>query len=162
MRQSSHKQATARLAFSCYVFTSDARLLLTMRGQTMKTWPGVWSNSCHGHPEPGESTSDAVARALREELGLVVVPELVLPGYRGVTAGERCLVYRAVTDDPPHPDPAAVGDFEWVGWADFVYALVAGDLTMAPWCGPEVAELGALGENPARWPVADEAVPPAA
>lgn len=166
MRQSLHEQGRSltRRAFSCYVFTSDARLLLTMRGQTKKTWPGVWSNTCHGHPEPGESTSDAVARTLRDELGLVAVAELVLPGFHCVTAGERelCPVYRVVTDETPHPDPAAVGDFEWVGWAEFVYDVAAGDLTVAPWCRPQVAQLNALGEDPARWPVADEAVPPAA
>lgn len=166
MRQSQHKLGKERRAFSCYVFTSDARLLLTMRGQTKKIWPGVWSNSCHGHPEYGESTADAVARALRDELGLTAaVAELVLPGFRYTSTGERelCPVYRVVTDEPPHPDPAAVGDFEWVGWAEFVYAVATGDITVAPWCRPQVAELSALGEDPVRWPVADAAaVPPAA
>jgi isopentenyl-diphosphate delta-isomerase len=166
MRQAVHEQGRAltRRAFSCYVFTSDARLLLTMRGQTKKTWPGVWSNSCHGHPESGESTAAAVARALRDELGLAAPAELVLPGFQCMMSGERelCPVYRVVTDDPPHPDPAAVGDFEWADWADFAYAVAAGDLMVAPWCGPQVAELSALGEDPARWPVADAAVPPAA
>jgi isopentenyl-diphosphate Delta-isomerase len=160
MRQSRHQQDRA---FSCYVFTSDARLLLTMRGQTKTSWPGVWSNSCHGHPEPGESTPDALARALRDELGLAAaVAELVLPGFHCATTGEAGPVYRVVTDEPPHPDPAEVGDFEWVAWADFVYAVTAGDLTVAPWCRPQVAALSALGPDPARWPVADVAVPPAA
>jgi isopentenyl-diphosphate delta-isomerase len=160
MRQSRHQQGRA---FSCYVFTSDARLLLTMRGQTKKTWPGVWSNSCHGNPDPGESTSAAVARVLRDELGLTAAAaELVLPGFRCATTGEAGPVYRVVTDEPPHPDPAAVGDYEWVAWTDFVYALTAGDLMVAPWCRPQVAALTALGADPARWPVADVAVPPAA
>jgi len=35
-----------------------------------------------------------------------------------------------------------------------VYAVAAGDLTVAPWCGPQVAALSALGADPARWPVA--------
>jgi len=152
MRQSRHEQVRA---FSCYVFTRDARLLLTMRGQTKKAWPGVWSNSCHGNPDPGESTSDALTRALRDELGLTAaVAELVLPGLHCGTTGEICQVYRVVTDELPHPDPAEVGDFEWVDWADFVYAVAAGDLTVAPWCGPQVAALSALGADPARWPVA--------
>lgn len=160
MRQSRHQQGGA---FSCYVFTSDARLLLTMRGQTKKTWPGVWSNSCHGDADPGESTEDAAARALRDELGLTTaVAELVLPGFHCATTGAAGPVYRVVTDEPPHPDPAAVGDFEWVAWTDFVYAVTAGDLMVAPWCGPQVAALSALGADPACWPVADVAVPPAA
>ena len=148
MGQSRHGQDV----FSCYVFTSDARLLLTMRGQAKVTWPGVWSNSCHGSTEPGESMSDAVARALRDELGFTTaVAQPVLPA-----------VYRVVTDEAPHPDPAQVGDFEWVAWTDFVYGLAAGDLTVAPWCAPQVAALSALGPHPARWPVAAAAVHPAA
>jgi isopentenyl-diphosphate delta-isomerase len=148
MGQSQHGQDV----FSCYVFTSDARLLLTMRGQAKESWPGVWANSCHGTAAPGESLSDAVARALRDELGFTTaVADLVLPA-----------TYRVVTDEAPHPDPAQVGDFEWVAWTDFVYGLAAGDLTVAPWCAPQVAALSALGADPLRWPVADVAVPPAA
>ncbi len=155
----SNEQGTA---FSCYVFTSDARLLLTMRGQAKRTWAGVWSNSCHGHPGPGESTSDAVARALRDELGLTAaVAEPVLPRFQHSSTGP-CPVYRVVTDEPPRPDPAEVGDFEWVAWADFVYAVAAGDLRVAPWCRPQVSALNALGPDPVRWSTRDIAVPPAA
>jgi isopentenyl-diphosphate delta-isomerase len=167
MRQTVHGPRS-RSAFACYVFTSDARLLLTMRGQTKKTWPGVWSDSCHGHAEPGESIVDAVGRTLRDELGLaaaVVAEPVSRPGFQCVTAsGERepCVVFRVVTDEQPHPDPAQVGDFEWVRWAEFVYAVAIGDILVAPWCGPQVAEVSALGADPLGWPVAAEAVPPAA
>jgi isopentenyl-diphosphate delta-isomerase len=162
--------ARARLAFSCYVFRSDGRLLLTMRGHAKKTWPGVWTNSCHGYPAPGESLDAAVSRALRDELGLGgAVAEPVLPAFRyrppvgeGAVGSELCPVYRVVTDEPPRPDPAEVGDFEWVGWGDFVYAVATGDITVPPWCRLQVAELIVLGEDPTRWPVADAAVPPAA
>ncbi len=163
-------RARARLAFSCYVFTGDGRLLLTMRGQQKTTWPGVWANSCYGHPAPGETLAHAVRRALSQELGLrSAAAEPVLPGFRyrlaageGPAGSELCPVYRVVTDEPPHPDPGAVGDFEWVGWPDFVYAVATGDITVPPWCGPQVAALSALGEDPTRWPVAGAAVPPAA
>lgn len=154
--------ARPQLAFSCYVFTGDGRLLLTMRGQTKKTWPGVWSNSCYGHPAPGESLAGAVTRVLGEELGLWhVTAEPVLPAFRyRVTSGdevvesELCPVYRVVTDRQPSPDPAEVGDFEWVAWTDLVYAVATGDISVSPWCRLQVAELSSLGEDPARWPVA--------
>ena len=57
-------------------------------------------------------------------------------------------MYRVVTDEPPHPDPGEVGDFEWVGWADFVYAVATGDITVSPWCRRQVTELSALGDGP--------------
>jgi isopentenyl-diphosphate delta-isomerase len=154
-----------RIAFSCYVFTSDSRLLLTMRGQTKKNWPGVWTNSCYGHPGRDESLDDAVERALHTELGLLSpAPELVLPTSRHhcVTGDELCPVYRVVTDAAPHPDPAEVGDFEWVAWTDFVYAVATGDITVSPWCRQQVAELATLGDDPTRWPTADRTAVPAA
>lgn len=159
-------------AFSCYVFTSDGRLLLTMRGHAKKAWPGVWANSCYGQPAPGESLPDAVSRSLRDELGLTTRVDLVLPASRhgtrrgrprdGELIGELCSVYRAVTDESPSPDPVEVGDFEWVPWPEFVYAVAAGDVTVPPWCRPQVAQLAALGDDPTRWPVADAEIPTAA
>jgi isopentenyl-diphosphate delta-isomerase len=155
-------------SFSCYVFTGDGRLLLTMRGHGKKVWPGVWANSCYGHPAPGESLPDAVSRTLRDELGLTARAELILPGSRhglragGELTGGLCPVYRVVTDEPPRPDPVEVGDFEWVRWPEFVHAVSTGDVTVSPWCPPQVAELSALGEDPARWPVAADEFPTAA
>jgi isopentenyl-diphosphate delta-isomerase len=154
-----------RIAFSCYVFTSDSRLLLTMRGQTKKFWPGAWTNSCYGHPAQGESLDDAVERTLHTELGLLSpATELVLPTFchRGETGDELCPVYRVVTDASPHPDPAEVGDFEWVAWPDFVYAVATGDITVSPWCRQQVTELATLGDDPTHWPAADTAAVPAA
>ncbi|MFI9812505.1 NUDIX domain-containing protein [Saccharothrix variisporea] len=135
-----------RSAFSCYVFTPGGRLLLTMRGHAKRTWPGVWTNTCHGHPVPGEPAADAVVRTLRAELGLVsVTPDLVL-----WDSGSP--VYRVVTDARPTPDPLEVGDFEWVDWADFVYAVRTNEVSVSPWCRQQVAELAALGDDPTQWP----------
>ena len=166
-----HRQTPLHLAFSCYLYNVDGRFLLTQRASGKLTWPAVWTNSCCGHPAPGESMVTAVTRRLGDELGLSVRSvDLVLPRFRyravmdnGVTENELCPVFRAVTDALPDPDPAEVDAVDWVDWPSFADAVIAGERPVSPWCRLQVDELVALGPDPLAWPVADPAeLPPAA
>ena len=58
------------LAFSCHLVGEDGRLLLTRRALGKRSWPGVWTNSFCGHPQPGEEMHDAIRRHARSELGI--------------------------------------------------------------------------------------------
>ena len=70
-------------AFSVHLFDDAGRVLLTRRALSKRTWPGVWTNSCCGHPRPGEAVEDAVRRRVREELGVEVRDlRLLLPDFR--------------------------------------------------------------------------------
>ncbi|MFJ9151015.1 isopentenyl-diphosphate Delta-isomerase [Streptomyces sp. NPDC102270] len=57
-------------AFSVFLFDERGRLLLQQRALGKYHSPGVWSNTCCGHPYPGEAPFAAAARRTHEELGV--------------------------------------------------------------------------------------------
>lgn len=77
-------------AFSVFLFDEHGRLLLQRRALGKYHSPGVWSNTCCGHPYPGEAPFTAAARRTHEELG--VSPSLMA---------------EAGTVRYNHPDPAS-------------------------------------------------------
>ena len=156
------------LAFSCYLFDADGRLLMTQRALSKPTWPGAWTNSVCGHPGPGEPIADAVRRRVLDEVGVrAEVVTLMLPAFRyravmpnGVVENEMCPVFVATTGDALAPDPAEVEDATWVDWADFRAGVLDGSRTISPWCREQVA---LLPEDPLAAPARpDSALPPAA
>ncbi len=165
-----HADTPLHLAFSSYVFDTAGRLLLSQRAWAKKTWPGIWTNSCCGHPAVGEVVTDSVRRRLRDELGLEVGDvDLVLPRFRyravmadGIVENEMCPVFRVITDAEPVPNPDEVATVQWAAWSD---VLTDSDLrgSLSPWCQLQLNELDRLGRRPADWPIADAAaLPPAA
>ncbi|MFD7642755.1 isopentenyl-diphosphate Delta-isomerase [Kitasatospora sp. NPDC059795] len=56
-------------AFSVFLFDRQGRMLLQRRALGKYHSPGVWSNTCCGHPYPGEQPFVAAARRTTEELG---------------------------------------------------------------------------------------------
>ncbi|MCC3766786.1 isopentenyl-diphosphate Delta-isomerase [Streptomyces sp. UNOC14_S4] len=77
-------------AFSVFLFDEHGRLLLQRRALGKYHSPGVWSNTCCGHPYPGEQPFVAAARRTAEELGAA-----------------PALLREAGTVRYNHPDPAS-------------------------------------------------------
>ncbi|MGK5729202.1 isopentenyl-diphosphate Delta-isomerase [Streptomyces sp. URMC 124] len=77
-------------AFSVFLFDDEGRLLLQRRALEKYHSPGVWSNTCCGHPYPGEPPFVAAARRTGEELGIA-----------------PALMREAGTVRYNHPDPAS-------------------------------------------------------
>jgi len=159
-----HADTPLHLAFSCYVFDGAGRLLMTRRAVGKRTWPGVWTNSCCGHPMPGEPFADAADRRLRDELGLglaraaVVLPDF---GYRavapdGVVENEFCPVLVAEVDGEPEPEPAEVMECRWAGWTEVVNLVRAAPWAVSPWVALQVPALAEL--DPAPWILLDRPV----
>jgi isopentenyl-diphosphate Delta-isomerase len=140
------------LAFSLYLFDAGGRFLATRRALDKRTWPGVWTNTCCGHPGPGEAPATAARRRLHQELGLVPARvEPVLPdfAYRavapdGTVENEVCPVFFAHLADhapAPTPDPAEVAEWAWVPWAAFRTVATSAPWALSPWAVEQVRRL---------------------
>jgi len=142
------------LAFSCYAFDSEGRMLLTRRSLEKRTWPGVWTNTCCGHPAPGENLEDAIRRRMRFELGVEAESlRLVLPEFRyravapdGIVENEVCPVYFAQLRSDPRPEPDEVMEWRWISGADFLGAAAAVPFVLSPWSVLQAHALRAAGE----------------
>jgi isopentenyl-diphosphate delta-isomerase len=144
-----HTRTPLHLAFSCYLFDTQGRLLTTRRALSKPTWPGAWTNSVCGHPAPGEPMADAVRRRVLDEVGAQAHDvRLMLPAFRyravmpnGVVENEMCPVFVATTPGPLAPDPAEVDDVRWVDWTEFRTGVLNGSREISPWCREQVALL---------------------
>ena len=149
-----HTADTAlHLAFSCHVFDSAGRVLVTRRALTKLTWPGVWTNAFCGHPAPGEAPEDAIRRRGRFELGIDAgEPTVVLPDFRyravdasGVVENEVCPVYVTRFDGVPAPRPDEVAELRWVAPADLLAAVTAAPWAFSPWLVLQLADARLAG-----------------
>jgi isopentenyl-diphosphate Delta-isomerase len=113
------------LAFSCYGFDGAGRRL---------------TNTCCGHPGPGEDLEAAARRRLAEELGLRAGDlRLVLPdfAYRasagGIEENEFCPVFVGTLVGEPAPRPDEVDSAEWWEWDRFLAAAADASSDVSPW-----------------------------
>lgn len=113
-------------AFSVFLFDDRGRLLLQQRALGKYPSPGVWSNTCSGHPYPGEAPFTAAARRTYEELG--VSPSLLAeagtvrynhPDPRsGLVEQEYNHLFVGLVQPPLGPDPEEIGATAFVTRAE--------------------------------------------
>ncbi len=128
-----HRSGCLHRAFSIFVFDAEGDLLLQQRSASKYHSPGLWSNTCCGHPRPGEATAAAAHRRLREEMGfdcdLAEVSSMI---YRaefenGMVEHEYDHVLIGHHDGPPTVNPVEVADWKAVQ----ITTLIA-DLSLRP------------------------------
>lgn len=129
------------LAFSCYLFDASGRLLVSRRALNKIAWPGVWTNSFCGHPQPSESFEEAIHRRAQQELGArISALTAVAPEFRyravdvtGIVENEICPVYTAALDSELTPNPDELMQWEWVHPEQLRAAVSAAPFAFSPW-----------------------------
>ena len=115
-----HLLGVLHRAFSIFVMNSAGQLLLQRRALGKYHSRGLWSNTCCGHPRPGESINQASRRRLREEMGFDADLESVFQfRYRvdleeGLIENEYDHMLVGLFDGGPEPNPAEVAEYRWV------------------------------------------------
>jgi len=145
-------------AFSVFLFNQQDQLLVQRRSLNKVTWPGIWSNSCCGHPLPGEETLMAAKRRLQQELYLDK-GELyeALPDFRyrsrylGIEENEICPVYIGRVGEANFFNHEEIEAIDWLPWETFVELTQSlptdrwGELS--PWSKLEATCLQKLGSQ---------------
>jgi isopentenyl-diphosphate Delta-isomerase len=153
-----HSDTPLHLAFSVFLFNRRGELLLQRRALSKKTWPGVWSNSCCGHPLPGEALRDAAARRLEFELGIRTAElAIILPDFRyraekdGIVENEICPVLVGFTDERPRLNPDEVAETRETAWVDFLMMARDPSSGISPWAAEEAQLLHLSDEFQRLW-----------
>jgi isopentenyl-diphosphate delta-isomerase len=174
-KQRAHEGAgMLHLAFCVLIFNASGELLLQRRATTKYHFAGLWSNSCCGHPRPGEDVRAAAARRLREEFGFrTSLCRVVSFWYRardhmsGMIEHEYAHVFIGRFSGKPKPDPLEIEAWRWqsisklkdeltrapAGFTPW-FRRIASELFAAPYAKPHIAaRFDAIGFKPRAAPL---------
>lgn len=156
-------------AFSVVLVDPDGQVLLQRRAAVKTRFPLRWANSCCGHPQPGESLTEAANRRLREELGAgpVELTEVGVYVYyaEDPTTGRVEFEYDHVLrgEFRPaaglRPDPNEVAELRWADPAALEAELDRDPRSYAPWLGGVINRLLRPSSAPSDLPGSTMAPP---
>ena len=148
-----HRSGDLHRAFSVFVYNACGELLLQRRAQNKYHTPGLWANTCDGHPRPGETVLAAAQRRLWEEMGIrPPLVERTVFVYRAELEGDlvehevdHVLVGRFEGD--PAPDPDEVSAWRWADAQALAREISTHPERYAPWFRLAYDEVGAPGRG---------------
>lgn len=106
-KMEAHRKGSLHRAFSIFIFSTDGKLWIHQRAHSKYHSGGKWTNTCCGHPRPGEHILAAAKRRLKEECSLdCVLVEKFHFTYKaavgqGLTEHEYDHVFFGITEVPP-------------------------------------------------------------
>ncbi len=135
-----HRDGALHRAFSVLVVNGRGEVLLQRRAAGKYHCGGLWSNTCCGHPRPGETTLDAARRRLREEMGLdCALDHVATLTYRaeldaGLVEHEIDHVFVGRCDAEPVANPEEVASWRWIPVDEFLADAEADPSRYTAWC----------------------------
>ena len=146
-------------AFSVLLRDDSGRLLLQRRAANKTRFASRWSNSCCGHPKPGQDLREAATARVTEELGIPAdrlspLREAGTFGYRAADPASGRVEYEwdhvlvgvlaADGGSIPAPDPAEVAECAWLSRDELRAAMAANPDDYTPWLADVLRVAGSV------------------
>jgi isopentenyl-diphosphate Delta-isomerase len=132
-------------AFSVLLYDTDGRVLLQRRAAVKTRFALRWSNTCCGHPAPGQDAAAAASTRLAEELGISAAQTTPLTEagtfyYRAADAATPYVeeewdhvFVAALTSGAPVPAESEVSEVRWVHPGQLAAEIDARPDEFTPW-----------------------------
>lgn len=153
-------------AFSVLLHDTAGRVLLQQRAAAKARFASRWSNTCCGHPAPGQDVAAAAATRLAEELGIAAdqigpLAEAGVLRYRADDAATRYVEYEwdhvlvgtlinGEPDGVTAADPNEVSEVRWVSPDDLAAEITARPDDFTPWLAGVLDIAGKVGDEEVR------------
>ncbi len=115
-----HEKGVLHRAFSVFIFNDNNELMLQQRALGKYHSPGLWTNTCCSHQRDGESSLDAGARRLKEEMGFTTdLKETTsfiykAPFDNGLTEHELDHILVGLYNEEPFINKEEVASWKWM------------------------------------------------
>lgn len=146
-----HRDALLHRAFSVFIIRGQAdnpEILLQKRNPAKYHCGGLWTNTCCGHPRPGEQTKAAAERRLFEEMGirtqLIYIDKFQYIAHfdNGLTESEIDHVFYQIDDGKDFTiNPEEVTEIQWLSISELKKQLINSPQKFTPWLGQALQKL---------------------
>lgn len=150
-KMQAHQKGLLHRAFSSFIFDTRGRLLLQRRAVSKYHSAGLWSNTCCGHPRPGEATTNAARRRLDEEMGFDCELRRVgtffyrEPFSNGLIEHEFVHLHVGRFNGSIFPDPAEVGAWKWIEISELLAWIGSDPEAFTVWFRKMILDVGEAG-----------------
>ncbi|MGH3294717.1 MAG: isopentenyl-diphosphate Delta-isomerase [Trebonia sp.] len=145
VRQAHTAPGRLHRAFSVLLYDPAGRVLLQQRAAAKTRFALRWSNTCCGHPAPGQDVAAAATTRLAEELGITAaqitpLTEAGVLRYRADDAATKYVEYEwdhvfvaTLTAGVPAADAGEVREVRWVSPGPLAAEIAARPADFTPW-----------------------------
>lgn len=134
-----HARGLLHRAVTVYLFNTAGEILMQRRAANKYHCGGLWSNTCCGHPMPGEAIQAAAERRLAEEMGLSLSLKPVfeisycLPVTNDLIEHEYGHVFFAICDKQPQLNPEEADQYRYCSPLQLQQELAQHPQNFTPW-----------------------------